>query len=1362
MQRALPLSRFQSNIWKGQKVRPDAPLYNMVFTFDIHGEIDVDRFGQAWSILVDNTTILKLVADESDPEAISQMIGGEQSQIEYIDITTRPNFDLQQWLDQHHVRDFDLTQQSYYTALIKISEGHYIWYFNQHHLFTDAYCFQVLYERLSEIYSQLESGADHVTISDDGDDYIRNFEAVDGDQSREDALSHAFRQKSFSLYGAQFRDPSVTSSTRTLFDLESTTVDAILAKLGELKLRTFSANLDLLAFLMSNLVITLSKVSDNHEVINLSNIFSKRYTKDSKQIARPLLDIRNSSVRLGDADTFKAIYEQIYSFLIMRDETDHKIDALPPVIVNFFDLNFGQFAGRNTTCKWHHCGHMDDHHYLRLHIHRYASSDDLQLAFDIKDGHGIEDLGQRFHQDFVLSIERLLEVNAELPLNQLCLLEEVELKQLQEEVATCTDVTLSDNLHIQYKILHALKTYEDQTALVYDGNEISYRVLRERVYSVVQSIQSKQYGDNPKVVVYLERSDNYLYAVLGSLLAGAVFVPVPIAFPIERLEYIIDNVDADLLIHADQDLGQQIAANVDSLQISKMTSQTVDRIDLSISDWDDEMYVLYTSGSTGKPKGVSIPYGAFSNYIDAITERYLDESIYHMPLFTSVGFDLTMTSVFLPLCTGGSIHIYGEDTGIDLSIQDVQLDTRINCFKCTPSHLRLIDDQGIRANVKSIIVGGENFPSDLAQRITEQANGPLAIYNEYGPTEATVGCIVHQYRSTTNGDRVAVQIGQPLNNYFAYVGNDVGTPLPRGTVGELYIGGIGLAKGYVNDPTQTLEKFKEGNAYISGRYYRSGDYARVNDDGQYEYLGRTDKQVKIAGVRIEIGEVESALLNHEAVEECVVVAHTSGKAVKEDYTYCGTCGLPSNYPNADFDDNNICGYCRSFESYEAKVDKYFKTEEDFKEIFEQTAVQSPEYDCIMLYSGGKDSTYALGKLAEMGLRVLAFTLDNGYIPNSAKDNITRVVRALGVDHMFGTSPAMNAIFVESLKTHCNVCNGCFKTIYNISLKVAFQKNIPYIVTGLSRGQFFETKLSEELFWKPMDDVKEIERTLFEARQAYHTVKDTVYDKVNGSFIEENNVLDKVRILDFYRYHDVTLKELYDYINNRLPWVRPDDTGRSTNCIINKLGIYIHKQEKGYSNYAFPYSWDVRTGHKTKEETIDEIEEYIDEQEVKQMISEIGYQETHHTAQLIAYYRGDQASPEELRASLRESLPYYMIPSKYVRLDQFPLTANGKIDTEQLKQTRASNKKVLIHPSNEIEEALLPIWQEVLEIEALSIDDDFFDIGGTSLEAIRIAARVEKTLNYKLSVNYVFEYPSVQALSQYIMDDMLAIIAAQSN
>ena len=329
----------------------------------------------------------------------------------------------------------------------------------------------------------------------------------------------------------------------------------------------------------------------------------------------------------------------------------------------------------------------------------------------------------------------------------------------------------------------------------------------------------------------------------------------------------------------------------------------------------------------------------------------------------------------------------------------------------------------------------------------------------------------------------------------------------------------------------------------------------------------------------------------------------------------------------------------------------------------------------MLLSGGKDSTYALAQLVGMGVRVLAFTLDNGYISESAKANIRRVVNVLGVDHVFGETPAMNEIFVDSLKRYSNVCNGCFKTIYTLSTKVAFDKKIPFIVTGLSRGQFFETRLTEELFWK--DDVETIDKTILEARKSYHRVDDAVKRLLDTSIFDEDAVFEKVQFLDFYRFVDVDFEEMMNYLDKHLPWIRPSDTGRSTNCLINQVGIYVHKKERGYSNYAFPYSWDVRMGHKTREVSLDEINEEIDENEVTRILGEIGYssKNVNTDKNLVAYYIADaEISTADLRNRLKNYLPDYMIPTYFKRMESFPLTDNGKVDRKALRNLAVISKE----------------------------------------------------------------------------------------
>ncbi|MGZ5210559.1 MAG: phosphopantetheine-binding protein, partial [Kaistella sp.] len=474
----------------------------------------------------------------------------------------------------------------------------------------------------------------------------------------------------------------------------------------------------------------------------------------------------------------------------------------------------------------------------------------------------------------------------------------------------------------------------------------------------------------------------------------------------------------------------------------------------------------------------------------------------------------------------------------------------------------------------------------------------------------------------------------------------------------------------------------------------------------------------------------------------------------ESVTNCVRCGLPSNYPQAEFDEKGVCNYCLSFEDYRQNAEKYFKTPADLQKLFDKSkAERRGEYDCLMLLSGGKDSTYALAQLVGMGVRVLTYTLDNGYISESAKANIRRVVNVLGVDHVFGETPAMNEIFVDSLKKYSNVCNGCFKTIYTLSTQVALKKKIPFIVTGLSRGQFFETRLTEELFWK--DDVETIDKTILEARKSYHRVNDAVKRLLDTSIFNEDSVFEKVQFLDFYRFVDVDFEEMMNYLDKNLPWVRPSDTGRSTNCLINQVGIYVHKKERGYSNYAFPYSWDVRMGHKSREVSLDEINEEIDENEVKRILGEIGYSSTNGNTDknLVAYYIADaEISTADLRNHLKNYLPDYMIPTYFKWMESFPLTNNGKVDRKALQNLAVISKEEnpdYVAPETEFEKILSEIWSEVLQIEKIGVHDNFIELGGNSLAAIRIRSRVNNVFDLDLPVNTVFVNPNISQLAEHI-------------
>ncbi|NEQ54696.1 MAG: AMP-binding protein [Leptolyngbya sp. SIO3F4] len=663
----------------------------------------------------------------------------------------------------------------------------------------------------------------------------------------------------------------------------------------------------------------------------------------------------------------------------------------------------------------------------------------------------------------------------------------------------------------------------------------------------------------------------------------------------------------------------------------------------------------------------------------------------------------------------------------------------------------------IGSQVKTLILGGEDLKTSLAGAIANASDHSIEIYNEYGPTEATVGCMIHQFEPNPNAP-TSVSVGKPAAGSEIYLLDEHLNLVPKGAVGEIFIGGPGLARGYLNRPELTAEKFVYRG---DQRLYRTGDLGRWQENGQLTYLGRGDRQVKIHGTRIELGEIEAALVSHPGVSASAVsLIQPTVPVSTGPVTYCTRCGIASNYPGITFDHQGVCDICQTYETYRDRTEQYFKSIDELTSRLDAARQRKRgEYDCMMLLSGGKDSTYALAQLVTMGFKVFAFTLDNGYISEQAKDNIRRVVRTLGVDHQFGTTPAMNDIFVDSLNRHCNVCNGCFKTIYTLSMQQAYERGIPCIVTGLSRGQFFETRLTEEwfteLFGQEEFDVDRIDETILEARKAYHRADDAVSRLMDVEVFKTDDIFKDVEIIDFYRYCDVELAEMLAFLQKQVPWIRPSDTGRSTNCLINNVGIHLHTKKRGYHNYALPYSWDVRMGHKTPEAAIDELNDEIDVAEVERILQEIGYEDAQiNKAQLAAYYVG-HPSATDLRGFLTQRLPSNLVPAYFIQLEQMPLTANGKVDVAALpppETTRPELRSDFVAPTTAVEKTLAKLWQQVLKVDRIGIYDNFYELGGDSIMAIQIAARMSET-GFNLSPNQIFQHPTLAKLSSVVAQDV---------
>lgn len=803
----------------------------------------------------------------------------------------------------------------------------------------------------------------------------------------------------------------------------------------------------------------------------------------------------------------------------------------------------------------------------------------------------------------------------------------------------------------------------------------------------------------------------------------------------------------------------------------------------NINQPEDLAYVIYTSGSTGIPKGSMVEHRNVNNLVVGLKERIYSKygENLKVSLVAPYVFDPSVQQIFAALLLGHGLYIVPEDTRVDgEELIGFYRRKKIEISDGTPAHLSLmLQSRGIRENttilnIKHLLIGGEALPQEKVEEFLSCFDGDVPlITNLYGPAECCVDSTSFEISRENISILENIPIGKPMPNEQVYILAEERRLQPVGAPGELCIGGDGVSRGYLKRAKLTEEKFVE-NPFVEGeRLYRTGDLARLLPDGNIEFLGRLDRQVKIRGFRVELEEIERWLLSYRRhINSTAAAGKTDDTVLHLDADIrCSRCLLPSSYPGIRFNEDGVCNICREYDEYKEKARKYFKTIDDFLILVEKARRSNfSDYDCLLLFSGGKDSSYVLYRLVELGLKVLAFTFDNGYISQTAFENIKRETSSLNVDNIVCKIENMKEVFVESLNLDDTVCTGCFRALTTLSTQLAFEKGINMIVTGLSRGQIFDTKLYG-LFQQKIFDVEEIEAKLLSFRKIYHSMNDKISRSINIEL--DDNVFNQFYFVDFFRYEDISAEAIKDYLKQKdIYWSQPGDTGFcSTNCIINDVGIYMHLRNKGYHNYAAPLSWEYRLGQLSKEEIAEELHDVIDEAKVIPILNEIGYlgkqisdavvvdkEDDEGSKYLAAYivptslHSTNSLNISEIKDYLAGELPAYMIPTCFVPLEEIPKTPNGKIDRKALPDPKIRlDDREYAAPRNEKERKLVEIWSEVLNIDkdVISIDDNFFELGGHSLKTVILIARIHKELNVKAQLEDIFKRNTVRAQAELL-------------
>ncbi|MEG7354090.1 amino acid adenylation domain-containing protein [Bacillus inaquosorum] len=425
----------------------------------------------------------------------------------------------------------------------------------------------------------------------------------------------------------------------------------------------------------------------------------------------------------------------------------------------------------------------------------------------------------------------------------------------------------------------------DQAAVIDRDRQLTYGELNKRANQLARTLRAKGVQADHPVAVISRNSIESVVGILAVLKSGGAYVPIDPEYPQDRIRYMLDASQAGIVL-MQRDVREQLAYEGDTILLDDESSYHQDDSDLApISDASHLAYVIYTSGSTGRPKGVLIEHRGLTNYIWWAKEVYVKGEKTNFPLYSSISFDLTVTSIFTPLVTGNTIIVYDGEDKTALLASIVQ-DPRVDIIKLTPAHLQVLKEMNIadKTAVRRLIVGGENLSTRLAKSIHEQFEGKIEICNEYGPTETVVGCMIYRYDAVKDR-RESVPIGTAAANMSIYVLDENMKPAPIGVPGEIYISGAGVARGYLNRPELTAEKFVDDPFASEAKMYKTGDLAKWLADGNIEYAGRIDEQVKIRGYRIELGEIEAALLQEEAIKKAVVTAREDVHGFKQLCAY---------------------------------------------------------------------------------------------------------------------------------------------------------------------------------------------------------------------------------------------------------------------------------------------------------------------------------------------------------------------------------------------------------------------------------------------------------------------------------------------
>lgn len=577
----------------------------------------------------------------------------------------------------------------------------------------------------------------------------------------------------------------------------------------------------------------------------------KSFTDYLKKRKREVLDAYDHQ-RITFGELIKKLY-------IPRDAA--RI-ALVPVIFNI-DMGMDNAVAFDGL-QFRLISNPRDYENFEIFLNATGSADGLTLEWSYNTGLFDNETIERFNTDYRTILEKVV-ANPNATIASLA-----EVQTTGSDKSYTAEVYIPERQTFNTLFAQTVQDYGRKTAVSFHNSSLTYKQLSDKTDQLTAYLLEKGIKTGDIIALSVDRSVEMLVCLLGCLKSGAVYLPLDPEFPLDRIDYMLEDSAAKLLVVSSAYKGKYKSSATEII-VEELWPQ-LDKLKLKAAPevtGADLAYVIYTSGSTGKPKGVKLSHRNLVNFLLSMqkTPGILDSD--RLLAITTISFDIAGLELYLPLISGAEVVIADNEAIKDGRILiSILAEQNISMMQATPSTWQMMLDSGWekKSHLKAL-VGGEALPKDLAEKILTRAS---TLWNMYGPTETTIWSTVKQ---VFPGDSM-ITIGRPIDNTQVYIIDEDGRRVSDGVVGEIYIGGAGVAAGYLNRPELTAERFvKDKYSKVSGaRVYRTGDLGKIADNGEIICLGRIDHQVKIRGHRIELGEIESALAKQKEVNQSVVTA----------------------------------------------------------------------------------------------------------------------------------------------------------------------------------------------------------------------------------------------------------------------------------------------------------------------------------------------------------------------------------------------------------------------------------------------------------------------------------------------------------